>query len=77
MSTRGMSHVMSERDDEDEGGRFAVPGRESHESDETLTEEERGEPPKPPEYVPPVEPRPSRQPAESGSSDSSPFPDGR
>jgi hypothetical protein len=51
---------MREREDEDEGGWGAVPGKESHESDETLTEEERGEEPQPPEYVPPVEPPPSR-----------------
>ena len=51
---------MSEQEQEQEGGRFAVPGDESHESDETLTEDERGERPEPPEYVPPVEPPPSR-----------------
>ncbi len=46
---------------EDEGGGFgAVPGRESHESEETLTEEERGEEPKAPEDVEPVQPRPER-----------------
>jgi hypothetical protein len=33
----------SERDVEDEdGGRFAVPGPESHESEETLSPDERG-----------------------------------
>jgi hypothetical protein len=56
----GQDGTMSEREDDDEGGWGAVPGRESHESDETLTEEERGEEPQPPEYVPPVEPPPSR-----------------
>jgi len=50
---------MSEQEQE-EGGRFAVPGRESHEDDETLSEEERGQEPEPPEYVPPVEPPPAR-----------------
>ena len=41
--------------DEDEGGRFAVPGKESHESDETLTQEERGEDPR--RTPPPSEPK--------------------
>ena len=56
----GQDERMNERDDDDGRGWGAVPGRESHESDETLTEEERGEEPSPPEYVPPVEPPPSR-----------------
>lgn len=49
---------MSEQ--EDEGGWGAVPGEESIESNETLSEDERGDEPEPPAYVPPVEPPPSR-----------------
>lgn len=41
--------------EEEQGGRWAVPGRESHEDEETLSEDERCEPPKPPEYVEPAE----------------------
>jgi hypothetical protein len=48
---------MSEHEDE-EGGRFAVPGKESHESEESLSEDERGEPPREPEYTEPKEPSP-------------------
>jgi hypothetical protein len=47
---------MSEHDDE--RGTFAVPGDESHESDESLTEEERGEAPEPPDYTEPKQPQP-------------------
>jgi hypothetical protein len=47
---------MSEHEDEE--GRFAVPGKESHESEETLGEDERDEPPREPEYVEPKEPSP-------------------
>ena len=46
---------MREREDENDGGWGAVPGEESHESEETLSEDERGEPPEPPEYVEPAE----------------------
>jgi hypothetical protein len=48
-------------DDEKQGGFGAVPGPESHESEETLSEDERGEPAKPPEYVEPVDRPPSRE----------------
>ncbi len=54
----GTTMSMNERDEEQGWG--AVEGTESHESEETLTEEERGEKPEPPEYVPPVEPPPER-----------------
>ena len=48
---------MSEeqKQEQEQGGRWAVPGRESHEDEETLSEDERGEPPEPPEYVEPAE----------------------
>jgi hypothetical protein len=60
MSDRDESqHDETEHDDEDEGW-GAVSGEDSIESDETLTEEERGEPPQRPEYVPPTERPPSR-----------------
>jgi hypothetical protein len=42
--------------EQEEGGHWAVPGRESHEDEETLSEDERGEPLRPPHYVDPVEP---------------------
>jgi hypothetical protein len=41
--------------EEDEGGTFAVPGKESHEDPETLTREERGEEDEP--LPPPSEPK--------------------
>jgi hypothetical protein len=44
---------MREREDENDGGWGAVPGEESHESEETLSEDERGEEPKPPDEPPP------------------------
>ena len=56
---------MSEHEHDDEHGRWAVPGRESIESDETLTEEERGEEPQPPEFVEPKQPQPREEDEES------------
>ena len=42
-----------ENDQEHEGGRFAVPGEESHESEETLGADEGGDDPR----LPPSEPK--------------------
>jgi hypothetical protein len=48
-------------ENESEGGFGAVPGPESHEREETLSEDERGEEPKPPDYVAPVDRPPTRR----------------
>jgi len=49
----GQKRPMAERDEEH--GDLAVPGEESHESEETLTREERGEEGEP--LPPPSEPK--------------------
>jgi hypothetical protein len=51
---------MSEHEHEEDEGRFAVPGRESHESEETLSEDERGVPADAPRPAPsePKQPAP-------------------
>jgi hypothetical protein len=43
------------REDEDDGGTFAVPGEKSHEHDDALSPEERGEDPR--DVPPPSEPK--------------------
>jgi hypothetical protein len=46
---------MTVHEDDDEGGSFAVPGLDSHESPETLSEDERGDEDEP--LPPPSEPK--------------------
>jgi hypothetical protein len=46
---------QEQQEEHEHGHRWAVPGKESFEDDETLTEEERGEPTRPPEYTEPAE----------------------